>query len=62
MTPQEYYELHAVCPKCKSDDYAHQTMGGLILGDDYEDSNKMWCSCGYIGVLHDCVPKEHKGE
>jgi hypothetical protein len=51
MTTADYYELHKYCPQCRDDDYECTMVGGLFL----KDRNKVWCRCGWTGIVDDLV-------
>lgn len=56
MITKDYYEQHAVCPRCFSRDKALEqgTVGTLL---DY-DQNRATCDCGWRGIVHELIPKQ----
>ncbi|SFH97823.1 hypothetical protein SAMN05421753_104204 [Planctomicrobium piriforme] len=55
----EYHVAHAACPQCVGTRHERTCMG--CIGD--EDRNSSKClDCGWIGIVHDCVPVKTVGE
>ncbi len=51
---RQYQALHQCCPTCGSDSI-WRTCLGMILPS--EDTNTARCECGWIGIVHDLLPK-----
>lgn len=56
MTQEKYYLQHKNCPNCISGDYSTTEMLLKFTGkDDFIDNNRVTCTCGWKGLVHDLV-------
>ena len=56
-----YYNNHRVCPHCGGEKNT-QTLMAFIWDCDqknhpHEDRNKVYCQCGWKGIVHDLKPR-----
>jgi hypothetical protein len=57
ITQDTYNRLHSACPKCREKFKGASTYACYIISDmTSRDSNKISCSCGFEGIVHDLVP------
>lgn len=57
MTQEEYYLQHTNCPNCIDGDYSTTDMLVKFTGDDdFIDNNRVTCTCGWKGLVHDLIP------
>lgn len=57
----EYYKQHARCPKCfgnKNMKFDYNRTLNIKSLDGYEDGNRCECICGWIGTVHERLPRE----
>jgi RNA polymerase subunit RPABC4/transcription elongation factor Spt4 len=55
----QYYQNHQCCPECGCDNLETTCVGYLITNDDSRDKNAARCECGWVGIVHDMVPKRN---
>jgi peptide deformylase len=51
-----YYKEHKACPQCGSTQY--QTTLIAYISPVEKDENRVRCSCGWTGIMHDLVPEK----
>lgn len=53
----KYYKTHVCCPSCNNQKFSQTYIWYPIWNETSMDENECKCSCGWIGIVHDLVPK-----